>query len=89
MTLTFYTNPISRGRIVRWMLEDVGCDYRTVVLDYQQSSESDKWGGATLAGPEDPSDERSRFFEEVNPIGKVPAIVHDGQIVPESAAICA
>ncbi len=26
MTLTFYTNPNSRGRIVRWMLEEVGCD---------------------------------------------------------------
>ena len=32
--LTFYTNPQSRGRIVRWMLEEVGCDYETVVLDY-------------------------------------------------------
>ena len=27
MTLTFYTNPNSRGRIVRWMLEEIGCDY--------------------------------------------------------------
>jgi glutathione S-transferase len=33
-TLTFYTNPMSRGRIVRWMLEEVGCDYETVLLDY-------------------------------------------------------
>jgi glutathione S-transferase len=33
-TLTFYTNPMSRGRIVRWMLEEVGCGYETVVLDY-------------------------------------------------------
>ena len=32
--LTFYTNPMSRGRIVRWMLEEVGCDYDTEVLDY-------------------------------------------------------
>jgi len=32
--LTFYTNPMSRGRIARWMLEEVACDYETVVLDY-------------------------------------------------------
>jgi len=33
-SLTFYTNPMSRGRIVRWMLEEVGEPYETVVLDY-------------------------------------------------------
>ena len=33
-TLTFYTNPMSRGRIVRWMLEEVGHPYETVLLDY-------------------------------------------------------
>lgn len=32
--LTFYTNPMSRGRIVRWMLEEVGEPYDTVFLDY-------------------------------------------------------
>ena len=32
--LVFYTNPQSRGRIARWMLEEVGCDYRTEVVDY-------------------------------------------------------
>ena len=32
--LVFYTNPMSRGRIVRWMLEEIGCPYRTEVLDY-------------------------------------------------------
>lgn len=32
--LTFYTNPQSRARIVRWMLEEVGAPYETVVLDY-------------------------------------------------------
>jgi glutathione S-transferase len=33
-SLTFYTNPMSRGRIVRWMLEEVGQPYETVLLDY-------------------------------------------------------
>ena len=32
--IVFYTNPMSRGRIVRWMLEEIGQPYRTVVLDY-------------------------------------------------------
>lgn len=32
--IIFYTNPMSRGRIVRWMLEEIGCSYRTELLDY-------------------------------------------------------
>src|ERR1700758_1596629 len=32
--LVFYTNPQSRGRIVRWMLEEVGRPYRTELLEY-------------------------------------------------------
>jgi glutathione S-transferase len=35
--LIFYTNPMSRGRIVRWMLEEVGQPYETVILDYASS----------------------------------------------------
>ena len=38
----FYTNPMSRGRIVRWMLEEVGQPYRTEILDY----------GHSMKGPE-------------------------------------
>jgi glutathione S-transferase len=32
--LVLYTNPMSRGRIARWMLEEVGAPYRTEVVDY-------------------------------------------------------
>jgi glutathione S-transferase len=32
--LVFYTNPMSRGRIVRWMLEEVGQPYRTELIEY-------------------------------------------------------
>jgi len=39
--LVFYTNPQSRGRIVRWMLEEVGQPYRTEVVEY-----------AAMKGPE-------------------------------------
>jgi glutathione S-transferase len=38
--LIFYTNPMSRGRIVRWMLEEVGQPYETVLLDYERGLKS-------------------------------------------------
>jgi glutathione S-transferase len=68
--LIFYTNPMSRGQIVRWMLEETGAPYETQVMDYASTMKSD----AYLA---------------INPMGKVPAIVHRGRIVTECAAICA
>ena len=34
--LIFYHNPQSRGRIVRWMLEEVGQPYETEVIPYDQ-----------------------------------------------------
>ena len=70
MALEFYTNPQSRGRIVRWMLEEVGAPYDTHVLGYADSMKGDDY----LA---------------INPMGKVPAIRHDGRVVTECAAICA
>jgi glutathione S-transferase len=32
--IVFYTHPMSRGRIVRWMLEEIEQPYRTELLDY-------------------------------------------------------
>jgi glutathione S-transferase len=68
--LTFYTTPMSRGRTVRWMLEEVGAPYETVLLDL-----------ATIADAE--------AYRAVNPMMKVPSIVHAGRAVTETAAICA
>ncbi|QJQ99499.1 glutathione S-transferase N-terminal domain-containing protein [Halomonas sp. PGE1] len=40
--LIFYTNPLSRGGIVHWMLEELGATYRMVTLEY----------GAAMKAPE-------------------------------------
>jgi glutathione S-transferase len=67
--LIFYTNPQSRGRIVRWMLEEVGEPYETEVIAYDRMKSPD--------------------YLAVHPLGKVPAIKHNGRVVTECAAICA
>ncbi|WP_027069936.1 glutathione S-transferase family protein [Novilysobacter defluvii] len=41
--LVFHTNPMSRGRIVRWMLEELGVGYRTVVQEYGGSMKSPEY----------------------------------------------
>jgi glutathione S-transferase len=38
--LVFYTNPMSRGRIVRWMLEELGEPYRTEALEFGPAMKS-------------------------------------------------
>ena len=41
--IAFYTNPQSRGRIARWMLEEVGVPYETRVLDYGEAMKSHEY----------------------------------------------
>ena len=41
--LVFYTNPMSRGRIVRWMLEEVGAPYRTEILEYDTTMKAPEY----------------------------------------------
>lgn len=70
MSLILYTNPMSRGRIARWALEETGAPYETRLLQY---------------GPE----MKSPAFCAVNPMGKIPALCHDGVTVTETPAILA
>jgi glutathione S-transferase len=66
--LIFYTNPQSRGRIVRWMLEEVGQPYETEVIPYEEM--------------------KSERYLAIHPLGKVPALAHNGHVLTECAAIC-
>jgi len=68
MALTLYTHPMSRGRIARWMLEEVGEPYESRIVEY----------GPEMKGPE---------YRALNPMGKIPTLVHDGRAVTEVTAI--
>ena len=66
--IDFYTNPMSRGRIAHWMLEELGEPYETHWVEY----------GEAIKSPE---------YLAINPMGKVPALVYDGAVITECAAI--
>ena len=68
--IVFYTHPWSRGRMIRWMLEEVGQPYETKVLEYD-------------------TDMKTPAYLAINPMGKVPTILHGDAVVTECAAICA
>lgn len=68
--LVLYTNPMSRGRIARWMMEEIGQPYRAEIVGF----------GEPMKGA---------AYKAINPMGKVPALVHGDTVVTECAAICA
>ena len=67
--ITFYTNPMSRGRMVHWLLEELAVPYDMKVLDFEKR------------------EHKAPSYLAINPMGKVPAIVHRGVVVTEVAAI--
>ncbi len=67
--LIFFTNPQSRGRIVHWMLEELGEPYQIEWIEYGEQM-------------------KSAAYRKLNPMGKVPAIKHNGSVVTETPAIC-
>jgi glutathione S-transferase len=68
--IVFYHNPMSRARMVHWMLEEVGAPYRIELVDLQKRQQ------------------KQPAFLSVNPMGKLPAIVHRGTVITETGAIC-
>jgi glutathione S-transferase len=48
--LVFYTHPQSRGRIVRWMLEEIGQPYRTELLEYGTTMKAPAYLGINPMG---------------------------------------
>jgi glutathione S-transferase len=67
--LVLYSNPMSRGRIARWMVEETGAPYEMRIMAFK--------------------DLKSPDYKALNPMGKVPTLVHGGIVITECAAICA
>lgn len=67
--IVFYHNPMSRGRMVHWMLEEIGAPYRFELLRF------------------DKGENKKPEFLAVNPMGKLPTIVHRGTVITECGAI--
>ena len=70
-SITFYHNPMSRGRTVHWMLEEIGQPYELKILDFKKG------------------EHKQPAYLAINPMGKIPAIVHGDTVVTETGAICA
>ncbi|HZS37470.1 MAG TPA: glutathione S-transferase family protein [Polyangia bacterium] len=69
--IVFFHNPQSRGRIVHWMLEEIGAPYEIKLLRF------------------DKAEHKAPDYVALNPMGKIPTIVHRGVVVTEAAAILA
>ena len=70
--VVFYHNPKSRSQMAHWMLEEAGAPYRIVPIEFGEGEHGN----------------RAPDFLQVNPVGKLPTIVHKGVTVTETAAIC-
>ncbi|HEY6881793.1 MAG TPA: glutathione S-transferase family protein [Polyangiales bacterium] len=68
--IVFFHNPMSRGRIAHWALEEVGVPYRIELKRF------------------DKGEHKAPAFLELNPMGKLPTIIHRGVVITEAAAIC-
>jgi glutathione S-transferase len=76
--LTLYHAPLSRSSRIIWLLEELGVDYE-LKPSIRRRNPSGEGRDVDMIGERDPAN--------VHPHGKVPAIVHDGVTIFESAAI--
>jgi glutathione S-transferase len=57
--IVFYTNPMSRGRIVRWMLEELGQPSRTEILDFSMTMKAPSYRAINPMGKVPAGSQRS------------------------------
>lgn len=69
-SLILYHNPLSRGRIAHWMIEETGAPYTVKLISFERGEHKQ---------PE---------FLQINPMGKIPTLVHHGTVITEAAAVC-
>ena len=77
--LTLYHAPRSRSSRIIWLLEELGPEYSIETVSIRRRDPAAESPDAPMIGAPDPAN--------VHPHGKVPALVHDGAVVYESAAI--
>jgi glutathione S-transferase len=64
-----YMSPMSRARMVHWLLEELGAPYRIELVNLEKA------------------EHKNSSYLAINPMGKVPAVVHKGTVVTETGAI--
>lgn len=74
--LTLYTVPKSRGMSVVWMLKECGATFDTVLLSFNDTTQSS-----------DHLTVKSADYLAINPMGKVPALKAGDAVITEAAAI--
>lgn len=77
--LTLYHAPRSRSTRIIWLLEELGADYEIRTVSIRRRDPAAEGLDPPMIGERDPANP--------HPHGKVPAIVHDGDLVFESAAV--
>jgi glutathione S-transferase len=66
--LVFYTHPMSRGRIARWMLEEVGQPYRAEILSFDAGMKSADYLALNPMGKVPAISHKSSFVTECGAI---------------------
>ena len=62
-TVIFYTNPMSRSQIIRWMLEEVKAPYEHKIIEYGEEMKSESYLSINPMGkvPAIQTQRRSRY----------------------------
>jgi glutathione S-transferase len=77
--LTLYHAPQSRSSRILWLLEELDAEYDIKTVSIRRRDPAAEGPVAPMIGARDP--------QNVHPHGKVPALVHDGVTIFESAAV--